>query len=158
MDTITNDGSFFKHHRKVEHHIGRPTREVAPLKKSIYSLIDLREILLGCNQRYLEFLSGFDDHSGGQRTLERITLAKPDGDRSFKGLNFFDRNDQALMRAIQSPAFNIRCDLLRLLRVLGLLKRAATTYRYYLTLAGRLAIAAFARLTIFAIIPAMAHA
>lgn len=177
IETTTNDVSFFKHHRKVEHRIGHPTRQLAPLKKSIYSLIDLREILLGCNQRYLEFLSSLDDHSGGQRALERVTHPKPDGDRSFKGLNFFDRNDQALMRAVQRPAFNIhglaRCDLLRLLpdlsparlsrqlrrlRVLGVLKRAANTYRYYLTRPGRLAIAAFERLTTFAIVPAMAHA
>ena len=177
IETTSNDISFFKHHRKVEHRNGYVTREVAPLKKSIYSLIDLREILLGCNQRYIEFLSSLDDHSGGQRALERVTQAKPDGDRSCKGLNFFDRCDQALMRAVQRPAFNIhglaRCDLLRLLpdlsparlsrqlrrlRVLGLLKRAANTYRYYLTRAGRLAIAAFERLTTFAIVPAMTHA
>ena len=67
IETTTNNVSFFKHHRKVEHRNGRATREVAPLKKSIYSLIDLREILLGCNQRYLEFLSSLDDHSDGQR-------------------------------------------------------------------------------------------
>ena len=177
IETTTNDVSFFKHHRKVEHRNGRTTREVAPLKKSIYSLIDLREILLGCNHRYLEFLSSLDDHSGGQRLLERITHPKPDGDRSFKGLNFFDRNDQALLRAVQRPEFNIRglarCDLLRLLpdlsasrlsrqlrrlRVLGLLKRAANTYRYYLTRGGRLAIAACERLTTFASAPALAHA
>ena len=177
IETTTNDVSFFKHHRKVEHRVGHPTREVAPLKKSIYSLIDLRGILLGCNQRYLEFLSSLDDHSGGQRALERVTHPKPDGDRSFKGVNFFDRNDQALLRAVQRPEFNIhglaRCDLMRLLpalspsrlsrqlrrlRVLGLLKRAANTYRYYLTRAGRLAIAAFERLTTFIIVPAMARA
>ncbi|MBK7234486.1 MAG: hypothetical protein IPI02_02230 [Sterolibacteriaceae bacterium] len=100
-----------------EHRTGRTTREVAPLKKSIYSLIDLREILLGCNHRYLEFLSSLDDHSSGQRLLERVTQSKPDGDRSFKGLNFFDSNDQALLRAVQRPEFNIhglaRCDLMR---------------------------------------------
>jgi hypothetical protein len=32
--------SFFKHHRKVEHRDGQGTRELAPLKKSIYSLVD----------------------------------------------------------------------------------------------------------------------
>jgi hypothetical protein len=37
----------------VEHKNGTETRELTPLKKSIYSLIDLREILLGCNRRYL---------------------------------------------------------------------------------------------------------
>ena len=161
----------------MEHRSGRATREVAPLKKSIYSLIDLREILLGCNDRYLAFLSSLDDHSSGSRLLERVTRPKPDGDRTFKGLNFFDSHDQALMRAVQRPEFNIhglaRSDLmsllpalsasrlsrqLRRLRVLGLLKRAANTYRYYLTRAGRLAIAAFERLTTFAIIPALAGA
>jgi hypothetical protein len=90
LETATNDVSFFKHHRKVEHRSGHATREVAPLKKSIYSLIDLREILLGCNQRYLEFLSSLDDHSPGQRLLDRVTRPKPDGHRSCKGLNFFD--------------------------------------------------------------------
>ena len=161
----------------MEHRSGHATREVAPLKKSIYSLIDLRDILLGCNERYLEFLSSLDDHSSGTRLLERITLPKPDGDRSFKGVNFFDLNDQALLRAVQRPEFNIhalaRCDLIQLLpdlspstlsrqlrrlRVLGLIKRAANTYRYYLTRAGRLAIAAFQRLTTFAIVPALANA
>ena len=57
METTVNDVSFFKHHRKVEHKDGQLTRELAPLKKSIYSLNDLREILLGCNQRYLAFLA-----------------------------------------------------------------------------------------------------
>jgi hypothetical protein len=33
--------SFFKHHRKVEHRDGPPIPELAPVKKSIYSLIDL---------------------------------------------------------------------------------------------------------------------
>jgi hypothetical protein len=41
------------HHRKVEHRQGPPRRDVAPVKKTIYSLIDLREILPGCNRRDL---------------------------------------------------------------------------------------------------------
>jgi hypothetical protein len=165
IETTTNDVSFFKHHRKVEHRSGRPTREVAPLKKSVYSLIDLREILRGCNQRYPEFLSSLDDHSSGQRLLERLSEPKPDGDRRLKGLNFFDRHDRSLLRAVQRPQFNIhgvaRRDLiellpelspsrlsrqLRRLRALGVLKRAANTYRYYLTGVGRSVIAALERL------------
>jgi hypothetical protein len=39
IETTSNDVSFFKHHRKVEHRQGPPTREVAPVKKTIYSLI-----------------------------------------------------------------------------------------------------------------------
>ncbi len=137
----------------------------------------MREILQGYNHRYLELLSSLDDHSDGQRLLERLTQTKADGDRSFKGVNFFDRNDEALLRAVQRPELNFhglaRRDLMRLLpdlspsrlsrqlrrlRVLGLLKCAANTYRYYLTRAGRMAIAAFERLTTFAIVPAMANA
>ena len=54
LETTTNNVSFFKHHRKVEHRDGHATRELEALKKTIYSLIDLRQILLGCNRRYLE--------------------------------------------------------------------------------------------------------
>ena len=63
LETTTNDVSFFKHHRKVEHDDGTTTRQLAPLKKTIYSLIDLREILAACNRRYLEFLSALEDTS-----------------------------------------------------------------------------------------------
>ena len=101
-------GRAFNHRNlRVEDRSGHPTREVAPLKRSIYSLIDLREILLGRNQRYLEFLSSLDDHSSGQRLLERLTEPRPDGDRRFKGLNFFDHHDQSLLRAVQRLEFNI---------------------------------------------------
>jgi hypothetical protein len=57
IETTSNDVSFFKHHRKVEHRNEPAARQLAPVKKSIYSLIDLREIMLGCNRRYLEHLS-----------------------------------------------------------------------------------------------------
>jgi hypothetical protein len=36
--------SFFKHHRRVEHKDASATRELAPLKKSIYSLIDRKRV------------------------------------------------------------------------------------------------------------------
>ena len=44
------------------------------------------------------------------------------------------------------------------LRALGLIKRVARSYRYYLTRLGRAAIAAACSLTQFQIIPAMANA
>lgn len=176
LETTTNDVSFFKHHRKVEHRDGPATREVAALKKTIYSLIDLREILAGCNRRYLEFLSAIEDHSSGQRDLERLSHSQHDGDRSIKGLNFFQHTEQRLLRALQRPEFNIhgmrRADLkpyvpelnpsrlsrqLHRLRWLGLIKRVVHSYRYYLTRLGRAAIAAACSLTQFQIIPALAR-
>ena len=173
VETTVNDVSFFKHHRKVEHKDGKITRELAPLKKSIYSLIDLREILLGCNQRYLAFLSSLDDTSAGERDLQRLSQPRVGKDPSVKGLNFFGATDQSLLRTMQRGEFNIhgwrRADLLkhvqltpsamsrqlRRLRTMGLIKSVTHTYRYYLTRSGRAAIAAACSLTRFNIVPAM---
>jgi hypothetical protein len=174
LETTTNDVSFFKHHRKVEHDDGTTTRQLAPLKKSIYSLIDLREILAGCNRRYLEFLSALEDTSGGERDLAKLSEPKREGERTIKGLNFFQRTEQAMLRALQRPEFNIhglrRADVkpfvalsdsalsrqLHRLRALGLIKRVSRSYRYYLTRLGRGAIAAACSLTQFQIVPALA--
>jgi DNA-binding transcriptional ArsR family regulator len=176
VETTVNDVSFFKHHRKVEHRGTTPTRELAPLKKTIYSLIDLREILLGCNQRYLAFLSSLDDPSAGERDLQRLSEPRVGTAPAVKGLNFFNAADQKLLRVLQHGEFNIhgwrraellaRLDIspsamsrqLKRLRLLGLIKKVAHTYRYYLTRLGRAAIAAACSLTRFAIVPAMAAA
>src|SRR5271165_17388 len=176
IETTVNDVSFFKHHRKVEHRQGPSSRQLAPVKKSIYSLIDLGEILLGCCRRYLQYLSALDDHSAGVRALDRLSEDRRDEDRLIKGLNFFKRSEQALLRALQAPQFNIRgvrrADLiafvpnsspaalsrqLNRIRRLGLIKRVAGTYRYYLTCLGRGAIAAACCVTKMHIVPALAR-
>jgi hypothetical protein len=54
IETTTNDVSFFKHHRKVEHRDGPPTRDLAPVKKTIYSLM---RYCPAANRRYLDHLS-----------------------------------------------------------------------------------------------------
>jgi hypothetical protein len=176
VETTVNDVSFFKHHRKVEHKQGQPTRELAALKKTIYSLIDLRDILLGCNQRYLAFLSSLDDPSAGERDLLRLSQPRVGAEPSVKGLNFFNATDHALLQTLQRGEFNIhgvrRADLLKhvpissaamsrqikRLRLLGLIKKVTHTYRYYLTRLGRAAIAAASSITRFQIVPAMATA
>ena len=159
----------------MEHRQGPATRALAPVRKTIYSLKDLREILLSCNRRYLEYLSSLDDFSAGIRALDRLTQPRPVKGRNLKGFNFFSRAEQTLLAALQRPGFNIaglrRADLLPLLgqsspatlsrqlarlRHLGVIKRVLGTYRYYLTRAGRAAIAAGRRLTEHTIIPALA--
>jgi hypothetical protein len=174
IETTANDVAFFKHHRKVEHRDGPPTRDLAPVKKTIYSLIDLREILFDCNRRYLAHLSALDDFSAGVRALERVTKPHTVGDKTVKGINFFQAGDSALLHALQNPRVNIagirRRDLLpnlgmfspnrlsrQLRRLLDLrvIKRVKGTYRYYLTKTGRAATAAAERLTQAVIIPAM---
>ncbi len=106
IETTANDVSFFKHHRRVEHRQGPSSRELAPLKKTIYSLIDLPDILLGCCRRYLVYLSALDDHSAGVRALDRLSEDRRDEDRLIKGLNFFKRSEQAWLRALKRPQFN----------------------------------------------------
>jgi hypothetical protein len=131
--------------------------------------------MLGCNRRYLEYLSSLDDFSTGIRTLDRLTQPHPVKGRTVRGLNFFSRAERALLAALQRPAFNIaglrrgrpaatlaHCSPATLtrhlarLRQLGVIKRVTGTYRYYLTRAGRAAIAAGRRLTEHTIIPALA--
>jgi hypothetical protein len=174
IETTTNDVSFFKHHRKVEHRNGPATRDLAPVKKSIYSLIDLREILLGCNRRYLAHLSALDDFFAGVRALDRLTKPRKLEAKTVKGINFFDPTDHALLHALQDPRITIagvrRADLmplldqlsparlsrqLRRMRDIGVIKRVSGTYRYYLTRIGRAATAALCRVTQAVIIPAM---
>ena len=116
IETTSNDVSFFKHQRKLEHRKDPETRELAPVKKTIYSLVDLREILLGCNRRYLAHLSALDDVSGSVRALDRPTRPREVDGTTIRGINFFDPTDKALLEALQNPRVNIagiRCaDLL----------------------------------------------
>ncbi len=174
IETTTNDVSFFKHHRRVEHRKGPASRELAPVKKSIYSLIDLRDILLGCNRCYIAHLSALDDFSAGIRALGRLTRPREVDGKTVQGINFFAPADKALLHALQNPRVNIagirRSQLLphlgmfsptrlsrhlRRLLDLGVIKRVTGTYRYYLTKAGRAATAAAERITEAVIVPAM---
>jgi hypothetical protein len=175
LETTTNDVSFFKHHRKVEHRDGSSHRGLAAIKKSIYSIGDLREVLLGCNRRYLEYLSALDDFSAGQRNLDKLVGPKEVDGHKLKGFNFFDQREQSLLRSLLRPEFNLkgmrRADLkpflpklspagitrqIWRLRKFGLLKKIVGTYRYYLTRLGRSAVAACCRLTAETIVPALA--
>jgi hypothetical protein len=189
IEITPNDVSFFKHHRKVDHRDHPPTRELAAVSKTIYSLPDLREgvltalcsidplrgpILLGCNRRFLDHLSALDDFFAGVRTLRRLTKARAVDGKTVKGINFFAPGDKAVLHALHDPKFNIagvrRSDLLphlgmfspsrlsrqlRRLLNLGVTKRVAGSYRYYLTRAGRAAVAAAERLTEAIIVPAL---
>jgi hypothetical protein len=175
IETPTNDVSFFKHYRKVEHRKGPSSMGFAPMKKNIYSLGDLAGILFACNRRYLAHLSALDDFSAGVKLLDRVTRPRKVEGKTVKGVDFFNPTERTLLGALQNPRFNIagvrRADLapllqqfspsalsrqIRRLRHLGLIKRAAKTYRYYLTCAGRAVIAAASHITEYAIIPALA--
>src|SRR5215468_10268431 len=107
---------------------------------------------------------------------DRLTQPRLVKGRTVRGLNFFSHPEQTLLSVLQRPAYNIaglrRADLLPFLaqcspatltrhlarlRLLGVIKRVTGTYRYYLTRAGRAAIAAGRSLTQLTIIPALAQ-
>ena len=155
IETTVNDVTFFKHYREVIHANGTSTHEEAAMKKNIYSLKPLREIVSASNSRYIEFLSAIDDHSVGHKKLEKATTAKTEGNRKYKGFNFFDKNDKQLMLTLTRGEFNIYgfkgkdikkytdystsqiSRILKRLRVNGIIKKAGKAYKYYLTKFGK---------------------
>jgi len=177
IETVTNDVSFFKHHRTVEHRDGTKEQKLASVKKTLYSLGVLAGLMHAANTRYLEFLSSLDDDTAGRKRLEKLSRRVYDDHRSYPGLNFFDADDRTLLLALARGEFNLRGvqvrDLRRLLpersgpqlsrqikrlRQHGLLRKIGSTYRYHLSKLGRLAIAAALRLREACIAPALAGA
>ena len=177
IETTANDVSFFKHHRKVEQRDGTSVRKLAPVKKSIYSLPDLRELMAAANVRYLAFISALEDPSAGTKALRKVAEPAAENGRNYRGFNFFSANDDLILAAIvrgeftisglrnkdlhrylpwKKPAWISRC--LKRLRVHGLIKRIGRTYKYYLTDLGRRVVLTGLKLREMVIIPALAHA
>lgn len=176
IETTVNNVSFFKHHRTVEQRDGTRAFKLAPLKKSIYSFTDLRELLAAANQRYLAFLSELSDDSTGQTDLKRLAEPKDDNGRTYRGFNFFRALDERLLATLARGEFNIsglrrkhlRAHLpelsdsqlsrwLKALRVHGLIKRVGHSYKHYLTAFGRRTIITALKLKELVIIPCLAQ-
>lgn len=177
IETTTNDLSFFKHYREVEHRDGTREMAWAGMRKTIYSLGPLREALAAANRRYLEFISTIDDSSAGIRHLNKLCRTVIDNERSYRGFNFFDDADQSLFETIARGEFNISgfqnkhlrhhfvdktgaqvSRILKRLRLHGLVKKIGGTYKYYLTRLGRQVTAAGLKLKQLFLIPELANA
>jgi len=76
IETTTNNVSFFKHYREVEHRDGTNSHKQAPLKKYIYSLGVLSVLLSASNRRYLEFISAFDTKESGRKRLVKFCVSE----------------------------------------------------------------------------------
>jgi len=175
IETTTSDVGFFKHHRQVEHRNGSVTMENAPVQKTIYSLGIVRELLAAANRRYLDFISALEDDSTGRRSLDQVARpVRDEAGRPHRGINFFHEPDLALMLAVLRgehtvsglTARRLRRQVpgwsggkvsraIRRFRELGLLKKVAGTFKYYLTALGRATMIAGLRLREEIIIPAM---
>ena len=177
IETTTNDPTWFHHYRTVDHRDGTSSHELAPLKKSIYSLHDLRQIATAANRRYIEFLSSLDDPTAAVETVARASEPIRDHDRNFRGFNFFAETDVTLFEAVvrgENVIQGFRNKTLRQalpdrssgqiaralqrLRVHGLIRKIGRTYKYYVTELGRTLITAGLKLKRLVLIPEVARA
>lgn len=177
IETTVNDVTFFKHYREVIHRDGTSTQKEASMKKNIYSLKPLREIVAASNHRYLEFISAIEDDTIGQKKLEKVTEIKTVEDRNYKGFNFFSKSDKKIIRTLARGEFNIygfRCKdlakhlnqyssdqlsrLLKRLRVHGLVKKIGKSYKYYLTNLGKEIISCSQKVINMVMIPQLSKA
>jgi hypothetical protein len=175
IEATSNDITFFRHHRKVKHRDGHAEYKVAPLKKSIYSLTDLDELMAAACRRYLEFVGTLEDHTAQRHDLDHLSRPVHDEhERSWRGFNFFLTEDLSVLLALLRGEFalnglsgrRLRAHLhgktsaqigriLKRLRLHGLIRKVGHTYRYYLTSLGRRALVAARKLTEHLIIPAL---
>ena len=143
------------------------------MRKTIYSLPDLAELMCACNRRYLDFLSALDDPTNGIKQVNKISRPVKQAGRSHRGFNLFSGEDEAVFRAIAQggvQAFGIRNSglrgtlgktsgqvsrILKRLRNHGLIKKVAHVYKYYLTSFGRHVIATSLKLKELFVIPVL---
>jgi hypothetical protein len=178
LECTVNDVTFFSHHRKVEHRAGPPTHEVAPLKKSIFSLRDLRGLMHAACARYLAWLSRLEDRSSGRVDLDKLSRPVQDAAaRSWRGFNLFLKTDLQGILAVLAGEHQISGltsrrlqqrlpqwtrsqigRLLRRLRLHGLIKKVGKTYKYYATSFGQRLLLAGLKLKEHLLLPTLSAA
>lgn len=174
IETTTNDVSFFKHYREVEHRDGTKSMQFASLKKNIYSLTLLALLFKASNKRYLEFISAFDNKEAGRKRLDKVTKSKQENNRNYKGFNLFSNDDLSLLLTVLRGEYNISgfrnkdirrwlpkfntskiSRLIKRMKVFGLIKKAGKTYKYYLTKLGKELVIAAQKLKETVLIPSL---
>lgn len=175
IETTADDVSEFKLYREVDQRDGNKVKKMATMKKNIYSLFPLTRLLKAANYRYLEFISAFPDPSNGVKKLNKISKTVASEERSYKGFNFFDEDDQKLFTVIARGEFNITgfrnqslqrfisdkspaqiSRILKRLRLHGLIKKVGHTFKYYLTPLGKQVITLGLRLKELFVTPGLA--
>ncbi len=176
VECTANDVTFFQHHRTVEHRDGTTEFKLAPVRKSIYSLPVLRDLLGAATHRYLHFLAAIEDPRPGLHALEKIATPIHDGERSYRGFNLFHGPDLELFRTILRGEFTISgfqarqlrahlsslsgaqlSRLLKRLRTHGLIKKIGKRYKYYLTTLGRTVATTALKLRELVVIPLLSQ-
>jgi len=175
IECTSNEVTFYKHHRKVTKKDGRQCYQLAALKRSIYSLGDLHELLEAAARRYLEFIAQLEDSSQARVALETITRTTRDRrQRTWRGFNLFSAADLKTVLAVLRGEHHISGltnrglqniligknagqigRILKRLRVHGLIRRIGKTYKYYITKLGQRLLIAALKLKEHLLIPEM---
>jgi hypothetical protein len=156
VECTVNDVSFFKHHRYVEQRNGERVFKLAPLRKSIYSLNDLRRLMLAANERYLAFMAWLDNPDAAQKALARMAAPAKIKGRSYRGFDLFLDPDYRLFLTLARGEWSISgfrarnlrqhinglsagraSYLIKRLRTHGLIKKVGHAYKYFFTKLGR---------------------
>ena len=156
IETTVTDVSFFQQRRVVQHRDGTRETKWATMKKTLYNLPALQEVMQAANRRYLEFLSALARPDTGGPRLTQLTQTKVENDHRYTGFNFFADEEVAVFRILLRGEFTISgltrravnrllpektpsqiSRLLKRLRVHGLLKKVGHRYKYYLTTLGQ---------------------
>jgi DNA-binding PadR family transcriptional regulator len=174
IETTANDIRFFKHYRMVDKKDGTTCKKFTSMKKYIYSMRALLEIMKASNRRYLEFISIIEDKSLGCKRLEKVTKRVEEKKRGYRGINFFAEDDLKVIKTVSRGEFIIYgfrnkdiksflpgkssgqiSRLLKRLRLHGLIRKAGKSYKYYLTTMGKQVLITALKIRELIIIPAL---
>jgi hypothetical protein len=174
VECTTNDASFFKIHRWVEQRDGWQAWKLAPLRKNIYSLADLRKLMNAANTRYLAYMAAIDNPDAGLKDIDKMSGPARDQGRSFRGFNLFQKQDYRLFLTLGRGEWSISgfraadlraympdlspsqsSYLLKRLRTHGLIKKVGHRYKYYLTKFGRRVLAASLKIREYFVLSAL---
>jgi len=176
IETSVADVSFFRQYRQVHHRDGSTSRKWAPMKKTIYSLPALQELLQAANQRYLKFISAIETPEVGVAKLHQLAETQTENEHRYKGFNLFAEEDASLFRTLLRGEFFITgftnkalqpllpdknsaqiTRLLARLRAHHLIKKVGQRYKYYLTDFGRQVVTMALKLREMVVIPGLAN-
>jgi hypothetical protein len=177
IEVTSNNVSAFKAMREVYKRDGSIGQKVAPLPKSIHSLFPLMSVFKNAVNRYLVFISVFDDTCNGVKNLDKLTGYVKEKERTYKGFNIFNEEDERILLAVGDGKFNLKgvsnkllrqqmpekspgqiSRTLKRLRVHGLIKKIGKTYLYYLTEFGKQVIVTCLKLKNMFLVPELSRA
>lgn len=174
IEMTCNKVNSLRNHRRVEHRDGSWSYKLAAIPKSIYSLPDLTVLMKSACSRYIEFIAAIDDPTNAIKAVEKVSSATKEGDKTYRGFNFFNSDDLNLFLAVVKGEFNISgfsnrnlrgilhgkttaqlSRIFKRLRIHGLIKKVRGQYRYYLTDFGRKVIITALKIRQFVILPTL---